>query len=104
VGRHRLRELCVHDARLDYGDPILRIDSQDAVHARALDHDASFERDRSPGEPGAGAARNEGHPVCTAGPDDAGDFGLVPRKHDCGWQGAVDGEAVRLVDEQVLGA
>src|ERR1051325_10330531 len=52
----RARELKIHHARLYYGSLIRKIDFEDTVHPRKGDHQAAAPRERSAGEPGAGAS------------------------------------------------
>jgi hypothetical protein len=99
----RLAELGVHHAGLDHRDAVFGVDAEDAVHPRALDHDAPLERDRAARQPRSRAARHERHAVRAAGAHHARDLGLVARQHHRARQRAVNGEPVRLVNEQVLG-
>ena len=54
-------ELRVDDAGLDHRAPVVAVDVEDAVQPREHEQHGAFVRERTAGEPGAGAARHERH-------------------------------------------
>ena len=58
---HRPREVQVDQPRLDHGDLVVVVDLEHAVHPHQRDHEAALGGQAAAGEPGAGAARDEGH-------------------------------------------
>ena len=102
VWRHRLREVGVHHAGLHHRDAVLGVDLEDPVHARALDHHPALQGQGAAGEAGPGAPRHEGHLVGPAGAHHRLHLELVGGQHHGARPGAVVGETVRLVDEELF--
>ena len=104
VRRGGLRELGVHDTGLDHRAAVDRMDPDDAIHARALDHDAAALRDGAAREAGARPARHEGHPELAAGADHAADLVPRAREHHRRRLRPVERQPVALVDQQLFGS
>ncbi len=96
--RRRLGQLGVDHAGLHAGAPVLRIDPEDAVHARQLD-DHRAVRQRAAGEAGAGPAGDEGDARRVQGRDDAAQLVGVMDEDDGGRRRPVGGQAVGLEGE-----
>jgi hypothetical protein len=103
-GSGHLRELRVHDPRLHHGEAVRGIEGKDAVHARALDHHAALGRHRAAGEARASAARHEGDAGVAARPHHGRHLRGLARQHHRGRARGIQGEAVGLVGEELLGA
>src|SRR5207244_708470 len=90
-------------SRLDHDALALEVDLEDAVHAGERDHDATRDRRRAAGEPGPGAACDEGNPLAMAGPDHRLDLLRRAGEDDELRHGAVAGQPVALVHAKLLG-
>ena len=103
VRRHRPRDVEIDDARLD-GDPLIRdVDVEDPVQARQRDQDPAGNRQRTAGETGAMAPRDERDAVAMAAADDRLHVDGGSREQDEARPFAQPCEGVRFVrDELVL--
>ena len=91
----------VDHPRLHDRQPVCRVDLQDALHPRERDNEPALLGDGAPAEPGAGAARHDGHPSAGGGSYDRRDLLRAGRQHDRGGHGLVH-RAIVLEDDQVL--
>ena len=98
---HGRRDVQVDDAGLDDGVPVVQVDVQDTLHPGERHDDAADRGDRSPREPGAGAAGDHRHAVAARNRDDP--HHLVPREraNDEVGQGGHEVAAIVLVGDQI---
>ena len=94
------RDVEVDHAGLDDGDPVERVDPQDAVHPVEGDHDALLDRHRAARQAGARPAGHEGHAGGMTETHGLHDFGLRLRQHHGARPGAEGREPVALVRRQ----
>jgi hypothetical protein len=92
----------VDDSRLHHGDPVLRVDLQDAVHTGGDDDDAAVAGDGAAGEAGAGPARRDRRLISAGDSHHFRDLLRAVRK-DHGLRQAALYCRVVLVDYEVLG-
>src|SRR5207248_6803829 len=82
VGTGRVAQVQVDHARLDDGAAVVRIDGEDAVHAREGQHHAAVTRYRAATQPGAGPTGRAGHAAFVTQPHDRADVRGAARQHD----------------------
>jgi hypothetical protein len=102
VRRDRSRDVQVRHPRLDDDALRVEVDLKDPRHPRERDHDAAGDGSRAAGEPRSGAARDERDLVSRTGADDRLHLlGRARQRYELGDR-AVPGQAVALVDAQLL--
>ena len=97
------RDVEVRDARLDDDPLAVEVDLQDPVHPRERDDYPARHRRRSTGQAGAGAAGDEGHALARACPKHGLDVLRRAGQDDELRHRAMSGQAVALVDAELLG-
>jgi hypothetical protein len=101
VRRDGAAEVEVHDAGLDHGNTLPRVDLQNARHARQRDDDAADRGDRTAAEACACPAGDHRHAVPVRHAHGRCDLLRVLRKDHRLWQAALD-RAVELVGDQLF--
>ena len=93
----------VGDAGLDDDALAVEVDLEDSVHSRERDHDPARDRSRSAREPGPRAARHERNAFPATGAHDGlHPFGRGGKDDELGDR-SMSGQAVALVDAELLG-
>src|SRR5207237_8383984 len=82
IGTGRGAQVQVDHARLDDGAAVVRIDGEDAVHAREGQHHAAVTGYRAAAQPGAGATGRAGHAAFVTQPHDRADVRGATRQPD----------------------
>ena len=96
------REVEIHDAGLNDGAQICRVDFENAIHARKSDDDAAVARDRSSGKSRARAAPHQRSLITICETHDFSDFARIAGKDDAFGRTELH-RAVILVEHQIFG-